>query len=79
MGKYEGVYSEQGLIELIDETKENIKNSKIELQEVINGKRYNPLCKDNWIRQINNNISEYENTLVEFENALKVKQLRLNN
>jgi hypothetical protein len=73
MKNYADIYSEYGLKTMINNAKDKIEQLKKDYQEVCEGKRYNPLCKDEWERIIQENIKYYENDIKELEKALLIK------
>lgn len=68
------IFSEVGLEEMIEEKKQKIKESEKEYQDVCEGKKYNPLCKEEWKKQIQQDISEYKNDILNYEAALEIKR-----
>lgn len=74
MYEYAKIYSEQGLREFIKETEKEIKEKQKEYQDIYEGKRYNPLCRDSWLMVIQKDIDDLKKNLKEYKKALKVKQ-----
>lgn len=73
MSKWEDIYSEFGLREMIDENNKEIEELKVKYIAVEKGLLYNPLCKEENMGEIQKMISEKESLIVELQSALKVK------
>lgn len=64
------IYSEYGLKDLLVETKKRIEEKQIEYLQV--EEKYNPLCADEWRKEISKDIIQYFNDVIEIEEALKI-------
>jgi len=74
INRYCEIYSELGLVELIKEAEDKIKQFEKDCDDVINGKKYNPLYKDEWVTIFTKDIHRYKDYIKDLKAALEVKR-----
>lgn len=74
MNEYSRIFSKDGLIAMISGAKEELINKQKEYQDVYDGKKYNPKCRECWLKTIKEDIKNLENDIRDYEEALQIKQ-----
>jgi hypothetical protein len=74
MNKYFEYYSKHGLNQMINDNKNDIEKLKENYKAVEQGLLYNPLCKDENMKEIKRMIVEKEIQIKELEEALNMKK-----
>jgi peptidoglycan hydrolase CwlO-like protein len=73
MNKYAEIYSEYGLKKMIQENLKEIQQKINDIYEVQAGRKWNPLCKDENIKILQEDIQRLGKDIKDFEEALLIQ------
>lgn len=74
MNKYAEIYSEFGLNSMIADTEKELIEKQKEYQDVFDDKRYNPMCRESWLKVIQKDIDDLKKEIEDYKEALLIKQ-----